>query len=118
MEANDPLGHIEFAVLAAIQRGSLGSQCTAGQVRSLREQPAGEVILHEVLRRCERDGLLSSTRDSRGRRYQLTAAGRGRLRAERRFRTAMARMLLRGPRAGDRSGRELPGDFAQCHVVE
>lgn len=95
MGAGDPIGHVEFAVLDAVQRGLLRSRCTAGHIRGLREQPAGEVILHDALRHCERDGLLSSTRDPGGRLYQLTAAGRARLRADRRFRAAMARMLLR-----------------------
>ena len=98
MEGGDPLGHVEFAVLDAVHRGSLRSRRTAAQVRGLREQPAGEVILRDVLRGCERDGLVSSTRDGRGRLYQLTAAGRARLRADRRFRAAMVRMLLRAQR--------------------
>jgi DNA-binding PadR family transcriptional regulator len=53
------------------------------------------VILHEVLHRCEQAGLLSSARDSAGRLYRLTAAGRARLRADRRFRVALVRALLR-----------------------
>jgi DNA-binding PadR family transcriptional regulator len=53
------------------------------------------VILHEVLHGCERAGLLSSEHDSAGRLYQLTAAGRARLRADRRFRAALVRALLR-----------------------
>lgn len=96
MGVREPLSHVEFAVLDAVHRGSLRSRRTAGQVRVLREQPAGEVILHDVLRRCERDGLLSSARDSGGRLYQLSRAGSARLRADRRFRAAMVRMLLRG----------------------
>jgi hypothetical protein len=102
MGARDPLGHVEFAVLDAVHRDTLRSRRTAGQVPVLREQPAGEVILHDALRRCEGDGLVSSARDARGRRYQLTAAGRARLRADRRFRAAMVRMLLRGQRDTDR----------------
>jgi hypothetical protein len=105
MEVGDPLGHVEFAVLDAVHRGSLCHRRTAGQIWRLGEQPAGEVILHDVLRSCERDGLLSSTRDGRGRLYQLTAAGRAKLRADRRFRVAMVRMLLRGPRGAGSSGR-------------
>jgi DNA-binding PadR family transcriptional regulator len=53
------------------------------------------VILHEVLQRCEQAGLLSSARDSAGRMYRLTAAGRARLHADRRFRVALVRPLLR-----------------------
>jgi DNA-binding transcriptional regulator PaaX len=96
MGACDPLGHVEFAVLDAVYRDTLRSRCTAGQVPVLREQPAGEVILHDALRRCEREGLVSSVRDARGRRYHLTAAGRARLRADRRFTAALVRMLVRG----------------------
>ena len=62
----------------------------------MREQPAGEVILRDVLRRFEHAGLLSSSRDGSGRLYRLTAAGRARLRAERRFRVTFARVMLRG----------------------
>jgi hypothetical protein len=53
------------------------------------------VILHEVLHRCEQAGLLNSARDDAGRLYQLTAAGGARLRADRRFRVALVRALLR-----------------------
>ena len=94
MQARDPLGHVEYTVLNAVHRGALRSRCTAGQIRSLRDEPAGEVILHEVLHRCEQAGLLSGARDSAGRLYQLTAAGRARLRADRRFRVALVRVLL------------------------
>ena len=73
------MGHIEYAVLDAVHRGALRSRRTARQIRSLRDQPAGEVILHEVLYRCEHAGLLS----------------RARLRADRRFRLALVRVLLR-----------------------
>jgi DNA-binding PadR family transcriptional regulator len=62
----------------------------------LRERPTGEAMLHEALRRCEHDGLLRSERDASGRRYDLTAAGRTRLRAHRRFRLALAGLLARG----------------------
>lgn len=94
MEAGDPLGQIEFAVLDAVHRGAVRSRCTALQIRALREDPAGEVVFHDVLRRCEQDGLLGSRRDNRGRRYELTAAGRARLRADRLFRVTLVRVLL------------------------
>jgi DNA-binding PadR family transcriptional regulator len=93
--AVDPLGHVEYTVLDAVHRGALRSRRTARQIRTLRDEPAGEVILHEVLHRCEEAGLLSSARDSTGRLYRLTAAGRARLRADRRFRVALVRALLR-----------------------
>jgi hypothetical protein len=98
MESVDALGLVEFAVLESVSRGALRSRRTARQIRVLRGQPAGEVILHDVSRRCERDGLLHSCRDASGRRYELTAAGRGRLRADRRFRVALVRVLARSLR--------------------
>jgi hypothetical protein len=96
MRAGDALGQVEFAVLDAVSRGALGSRRTAWKIPALRERPAGEAILHEALRRCEHDGLLRSKRDSSGRRYELTAAGRARLRADRRFRLALVCLLARG----------------------
>ena len=100
MEAGGGLGLVEFAVLDAVHRGTLRSRCTAGQIRVLREEPAGEVILHDVLRRCERSGLVRTWRDSSGRNYALSAAGRARLRTDRRFRTAVVRLVLRGEPKG------------------
>lgn len=49
MESVDALGLVEFAVLESVSRGSLRSRRTAQEVRVLRGQPAGEVILHDVL---------------------------------------------------------------------
>jgi DNA-binding PadR family transcriptional regulator len=95
MRPADPLGHVEFAVLEALHRGLLRSRLTARKVSRLAEAPAGEAILHDVLRRCERAGLLRSERDVSGRRYEMTAAGRARLRADRRFRMALGRALVR-----------------------
>ena len=95
MEPGDTLGLFEFAVLESVSRGALRSRRSAQQVYVLREEPAGEVILHDVLRHCERGGLLRSSRDSSGRRYELTAAGRVKLRADRRFRAALVRVLAR-----------------------
>jgi DNA-binding PadR family transcriptional regulator len=94
MAHGDLLGHVEFAVLDAVHRGALRIRHSARQVPCLCEQPAGEALLHRALRRCEHEGLLRSSRDARGRSYELTAAGRSRLRAERRFRVALGRMLL------------------------
>ncbi|MBV9424945.1 MAG: hypothetical protein JOZ98_18690 [Solirubrobacterales bacterium] len=95
MESGDTLGLVEFAVLESVSRGALRSSRTAQQVYVLHDQPAGEAILHDVLRRCERVGLLRSSRDSSGRRYEVTAAGRVRLRSDRRFRAALVRVLAR-----------------------
>jgi DNA-binding PadR family transcriptional regulator len=95
MEAGDALGQVEFAVLDAVYRGALRSRQTARQIQSLRAVPAGEAILHDVLHRSEERGLLQGERVASGRRYALTPAGRARLRAERRFRFALARALIR-----------------------
>jgi len=95
MEGGDALGPVEFAVLDAVHRGVLRSRRTAGQIRVLQGQPAGEMIMHNVLRQCEQHGLLCSRRDASGRRYDLTPAGRVRLRASRQFRAALTRLLAR-----------------------
>jgi DNA-binding PadR family transcriptional regulator len=95
VHARDPLGLVEFNVLDAVHRGALRHRRTARQVTGLREEPAGEVILHDVLRRLEQGGLVNSTRDDTGRLYQLTASGRARLRSERGFRATFARVFLR-----------------------
>jgi DNA-binding PadR family transcriptional regulator len=94
MATADLLGHVEFAVLDAVHRGALRSRQSARQVPCLCEQPAGDALLHRALRRCEQQGLLRSRRDARGRSYELTAAGRARLRIEWRFRAALGRVLL------------------------
>jgi DNA-binding PadR family transcriptional regulator len=99
MATRDPLGPVEFSVLDAVHRGTLRTRPTARQIRGLRDDPGGEAILHDALHSCERAGLLRSARDPSGRRYRLTAAGRARLRADRRFRAAIARMLIRGQTA-------------------
>jgi DNA-binding PadR family transcriptional regulator len=106
MQAGDPLGQVEFAVLDAVHRGALRSRRTAGQVRALGERPAGEAILHNALRRCERGGLLRSDRDELGRRYELTAAGRARLRTDRRFKLALIGVLLRSQPSPSAAGPE------------
>ena len=91
----EPLGQVEFAVLEAVNRGAFRSRCTAGRVCVLQERAARESTLHDVLRRCERDGLVRSNRDRTGRRYELTPAGRVKLRADRRFRATMIALLAR-----------------------
>ena len=95
MDAGDALGQVEFAVLDAVHRGALRSRRAPCQLGVLRGQPAAQTILYEALGRCERDGLLRSCRDATGRRYEVTAAGRARLRAERRFRAALIGVLVR-----------------------
>jgi hypothetical protein len=96
MEPGDALGLVEFAVLDAVHRGALRSRPTARKIGALRQRPAGEAILNEAPRRREHEGLLRSERDACGRPYKLTGAGRTRLRADRRFRLALARLLARG----------------------
>jgi hypothetical protein len=97
MEAGDVLGQAEFAIMSAVHRGGLRTRLTVRKVPGLNGWPAEEAMLHEVLHRCERNGLLRSERDAAGRRYELTQAGRTRLRADRRFRLALAGLLVRGP---------------------
>ena len=95
MASAELLGSVEFSILDAVHRGRLRSRRTAHQVFALRGDPAGEALLHAALHRFENGGLLRSTRDGSGRRYELTAAGRARLRAERRFRTSLVGLLAR-----------------------
>ena len=95
MRAGDLLGPVEFAVLQAVHRSALAPRGGARQIRVLDGQPAAQTILHDALRRCEQGGLLRSRRDATGRGYELTAAGRARLRADRRFRHALASVLAR-----------------------
>lgn len=95
MEAGDALGQIEFGVLDAVHRGALRSRRTTRQIHVLQGNPAGETILHHTLHHCEQNGLLCSRRDASGRQYNLTTAGRARLRADRQFRAALIRVLAR-----------------------
>lgn len=99
MIGGDALGHVEFAVLDALHRGALRSRRTSERIAVLHGQPAGEAMLHDVLHRCERDGLIRGHRDGFGRQYELTAAGRARLSADRRFRIALSRVLVRSQSA-------------------
>jgi hypothetical protein len=46
MESDDTLGLVEFAVLESVSRGTLRSRRTAQQIDVLRDQPAGDPILH------------------------------------------------------------------------
>jgi hypothetical protein len=103
MEADESLGPVEFVVLEAVHRGALRSRRTAQKVAGLGHGSAGEAILHDALHRCEHGGLLHSMRDAAGRRYELTPAGRRRLRRDRRFRVALARLLIGGSRTSETS---------------
>ena len=95
MQAGESLRPVEFALLDAVHRGVPRRRLIARQVPALRCQPAGEAILHDVLRTCEEDGLLRDDRDASAGRYELTSAGRVRLQADRSVRTATTRVLLR-----------------------
>jgi DNA-binding PadR family transcriptional regulator len=89
------LGSVEAIVLAAVDRGAPTSRCAVTRVPALREELDGEHLLHSALRRCARDGLVR--RERRGQRtwWVLTAKGRARLRARRRFGRALASLLAR-----------------------
>jgi hypothetical protein len=89
MEAMELLGRHETAVLDAVYGGGLRSRVRPDHVRALADDPASHVLLDDALRHCERAGLLRSSRDTLGRRYALTAAGRARLRAQHRFERAL-----------------------------
>jgi hypothetical protein len=93
MDPGEALGQVEFAVLCAVHRGALHSRRGARDVPVLDDRPAAETIFHEVLRGFEHEGLLPTIRDGIGRDYVLTAAGRARLRSEKRFRSALVKLL-------------------------
>ncbi len=91
----DLLGPIDVIVLEALHRGALRARCTAKRIPVLRDDPAGERLLHETLRRCERHSLVASTRRAGERSYALTPKGRARLRTHRRFGLALASLVAR-----------------------
>jgi hypothetical protein len=95
MASDDLLGPIEVAVLDALHRGALRSRCSAVQLDGLRDEPAGEYLLHQVLGHCEEQGLVLKNRDATGRNWTLTRAGRARLRRRHRFARALATLLVR-----------------------
>ena len=94
--ATDDLpGPAETAVLDALHRGVLRTRCSARAIPALRDQPAGEQLLHEILDRCEARGLVRSDWYRDRREWRLTAAGRARLGTRRRFARALAAVLTR-----------------------
>lgn len=95
MNAREPLGQVEFAVLGAVHQGVLRSRGADGENSVLRDRLATDATVHDVLRRFEQDGLLRSRRNRSGRNYELTAAGRACLRSNRRLRSALIRLLAR-----------------------
>jgi DNA-binding PadR family transcriptional regulator len=95
MEVPELLPMHEIAILAAVQRGALRPGASARRVPALDDQPTAEVLMHDALRCCEHRGYLRSRRTPRGRSYSLTAAGRARLRAQRRFACALAALMAR-----------------------
>jgi hypothetical protein len=88
-------GRAETAVLDALHRGALRTRCSARAIPALRDQPAGEQLLHEILDRCEARGLVRSDRYRDRREWRLTAAGRARLRTRRRYARELAAALTR-----------------------
>lgn len=91
----DLLGPIDVIVLEAPHRGALRARRSAERMPALRDDPGGERLLHETLRHCERHSLVASCRRAGGCRYAITPKGRARLRAERRFRLALASLVVR-----------------------
>jgi len=91
----DLLGPIDVIVLEALHRGALRARCTAARVAVLRDDPAGERLLHETLRRCEQHSLVASCRRAGERSYALTLKGRARLRTQQRFGLALASLVAR-----------------------
>lgn len=89
------LGSVETVVLAAVDRGALRVRCTATRVPALRDEPDGEHLLHTALHRCAEDGLVRRRREDARRSWVVTAKGRARLRAQRRFGQALAGALAR-----------------------
>ncbi len=90
-----------MAVLDALHRGALGSRCSAVQISGLRDEPAGEYVLHKILGRFEDQGLVRTRRDASSRHWTLTPAGRARLHTRRHFARALATLIVRSqPRVG------------------
>ena len=95
MAGDDLLGPVEMAVLDALHRGALRSRCSAVQIAGLRDEPAGEYVLHEILGRFDEQGLVRTRRDAGSRHWTLTPAGRARLRTRRHFARALATLIVR-----------------------
>ncbi len=88
-------GPLETAVLHALHRGALRARCSARAIPALRDEPTGEHLLHEILDRCEEQGLVRRDRHHDRREWTLTPAGRAQLRTRRRFAQALAIVLAR-----------------------
>jgi len=84
------LGSVETVMLAAVDGGALRVRCTAKRVPALRDEPDGEHLLHVALGRCVHDGLARRERHGSRINWVMTAKGRARLRARRRFARALA----------------------------
>ena len=95
MVGNDLPGPFEAAVLHALHRGALEARCSARAIPALRDEPAGEYLLHEILNRCEDRGLVRSDRHRDRRQWRLTPEGRARLRTHRRFARTLATVVAR-----------------------
>jgi hypothetical protein len=95
MAGDDLLGPVEIAVIDALHRGALRSRCSAVQIAGLRDEPAGDYVLHTILGRLEEQGLVWTRRDASSRHWMLTPAGRARLRRRRQFARTLATLIVR-----------------------
>ena len=95
MSGEDLLGPIDAIVLEALRSGALRPRCTARRIPVLRDDPAGERLLHETLRRCDHDSLVTSCRRAGERTYALTPNGRARLWTHGRFGVALSALIAR-----------------------
>jgi len=91
--ADELLGPIDAAVLRAIGAGRTRPHRIAESVRIDAANADSLVVVHRVLERCQRHGLLRGERDSFGRVFALTATGRRSLRNRREFGESVARLL-------------------------
>ncbi len=91
--AAELLGPVDAAVLRAIGEGQARPHRIAERLRRDGSSADGLVTVYRVLDRCQRDGLLRGERDSVGRVFALTAAGRHRLRDRREFGKRLARLF-------------------------
>jgi len=87
------LGPVDAAVLRAIGEGRARPHRIAERVRVDAATADDLVVVYGVLERCQRQGLLRGERDSFGRVFALTAAGRRSMRDRREFGESVARLL-------------------------
>ena len=95
--AAELLGPVESAVLRAIGDGHGRPHRIAERLGRDGGCADGLLPLYRLLERGQREGLLRSQRDSRGRVFALTAAGRRKVRERRDFGGSVARLLAAAP---------------------